>query len=156
MFSDMINNQWLWLGAAGALIVLFGLLLILHRARRRSSEAAGQQQNDEGWRPTGRIDFVGPSDASSSLFGSFVLQAEDSRVVSSVGGLDHHEIRWRKATLKEAKTVVKVYHTELKLAITAKPTASPLPSSATESGLPNEGNDPSLGSIDSGDDKLEG
>jgi hypothetical protein len=48
----------------------------------------------------------------------FVLRAEDARTVSSIGGLDHHEIRWRKATLNEAKKVVLAYHKQLNLVTT--------------------------------------
>jgi hypothetical protein len=37
---------------------------------------------------------------------AIILQAEDTRIVDSMGGVEHREIRWRKATLDEAKAVV--------------------------------------------------
>jgi hypothetical protein len=156
MFRDLINNQWFWLGAAGLLIVIFGLLLASYRVRYKSSQATAQDHHEEGWRPTGRIDFVCPMDSNSDPGGSFLLQAEDGRIVNSIGGLEHHEIRWRKATLKEAKMVVKTYHTQLNLATTAGPMVSPSRSLATESELPHGDNDDSVGKVDAADHKVEG
>jgi hypothetical protein len=60
--------------------------------------------------PTRRIDFAGPTDSTPNLQTPF-LQAEDGRIVNSIEGLERHEIRWRNATLKEAKKVVAAYHT---------------------------------------------
>jgi hypothetical protein len=113
---DVIGNQWFWLGAAGFFMILLGI--IVYKARRPSAEA-GQAQED-GWIPTGRIDFQGPTDTDPNATGDFLLQAEETRTVHSIGGIDHHEIRWRRATLNEAKKVVTAYHAELKL------TAAPL------------------------------
>ena len=36
-----------------------------------------------------------------------------------MGGVEHREIRWRKATLDEAKAVVVAYHAQRNLAMTA-------------------------------------
>jgi hypothetical protein len=36
-----------------------------------------------------------------------------------MGGVEHREIRWRKATLDEAKTVIVGYHAQRNLAMTA-------------------------------------
>ena len=76
------------------------------------------QAQQAGWTPTGRIDFMGPTDIDPDSIGNFLLQAEDTRIVSSVGGVDHREIRWRKATLNEAKKVVLAYHAQRNLATT--------------------------------------
>jgi hypothetical protein len=65
-----------------------------------------------GWTPTGRIDFVDPQS-----IGDFVLQVEETRIVDS--GVEHREIRWRKATLDEAKTVLISYHAQRNLSMTA-------------------------------------
>jgi len=50
---------------------------------------------------------------------NFILQAEDTRIVDSMGGVEHREIRWRKATLDEAKAGVVAYHAQRNLAMTA-------------------------------------
>jgi hypothetical protein len=125
MVWNVIGNQWFWLAAAGFFMVLLGI--IVHRTRRPTADA-GQAQED-GWVPTGRIDFQGSTDSDPNVVGNFLLQAEETRTVHSIGGIDHHEIRWRRATLNEAKKVVLAYHSELKL------TAAPLlgPRSADES-----------------------
>ena len=118
MMWDAIANQWLWLGAA----VFFGILLVLlavynvHRSKLR--DARSDQHG--GWSPTGRIDFAGPTESGPDAIGNFLLQAEDTRIVNSIGGVDHHEIRWRKATLNEAKKVVLAYHAQLNLSATAE------------------------------------
>src|SRR5579872_5991213 len=111
-----INNPWLWLAAAGTFIALFGLLLSYNRRRSRVQET--MQAQHDGWTPTGRIDFMGPTDIEPDSIGNFLLQAEDTRIVNSVGGVDHREIRWRKATLNEAKKVVLSYHAQRNLATT--------------------------------------
>jgi hypothetical protein len=111
MVWNVISDQWFWLGAAAFFMILLGI--ILHIARRPRAEA-GQAQED-GWVPTGRIDFQGPTDSDPNMIGNFLLQAEETRTVHSIGGIDHHEIRWRRATLNEAKKVVMAYHAELKL-----------------------------------------
>jgi hypothetical protein len=48
-----------------------------------------------------------------------VLRVEETRVVNSPVGLEHREIRWRGATLEEAKTVMVSYHVQRNLAMTA-------------------------------------
>jgi hypothetical protein len=111
-----ITNPWLWLAAATAFIVLLGFLLTYNARRSRTQEALRAQQT--GWTPTGRIDFAGPTDVDPDAIGNFLLQAEDTRIVNSVGGVDHREIRWRRATLSEAKKVVLAYHAQRNLATT--------------------------------------
>ena len=115
MLWDRINNlfanQWFWFGAAGILVVLVWVAASkFHNSK--PSEAIPDQQN--GWTPTGRIDFLNPQS-----MGNFILQAEDTRIVESLGGVEHREIRWRKATLDEAKTVVVAYHWQRNLTMAA-------------------------------------
>jgi hypothetical protein len=43
----------------------------------------------------------------------FILQAEDIRLLVSFSGIERKEIRWRKATLKEAKRVVFTFHQQM-------------------------------------------
>jgi hypothetical protein len=63
---------------------------------------------------TGRIDFVDPPSK-----GELVLQVEDTQIANSPGGVQHREIRWRRATLGEAKMVLVSYHAQRKLLMSA-------------------------------------
>jgi hypothetical protein len=109
---ETIPTQWLWFGAAGIVVIIFGVFAAYKFYKSKSYDAI--QDNQDGWTPTGRIDFL-----NSRSIGNFVLQAEDTRIVDSMGGVEHREIRWRKATLDEAKTVVVAYHAQRNLAMTA-------------------------------------
>jgi hypothetical protein len=154
MLQNMVDNQWFWLGAAGLLIVVLGLLVTAHRIRGPSTEAAAQDQQGEGWSPTGRIDFASQGDPNDSTAG-FLLQAEDARIVNSVGGLEHHQTRWRRATLKEAKKVVKAYHEKLDLPMTARSLASSLSSNNAQAELQNGAHDLPAARIDAPDGMVE-
>jgi len=62
------------------------------------------------WQPTGKIDFhCAESPKDHKLPTVFVLRVEDYRTVESISGVEHVEIRWRNATLAEAKAVVVVH-----------------------------------------------
>jgi len=118
MLWDTITNQWFWFSAAGVFAVLTGIFGVYSFYKRgaysfykpKPYDVIHDQQN--GWTPTGRIDFL---DSGSS---KFVLQAEDTRIVNSMSGVEHRQIRWRKATLDEAKAVVVAYHARLNLTMT--------------------------------------
>jgi hypothetical protein len=59
------------------------------------------------WQPTGKIDFhCAELPKDHKLPTVFVLRVEDYRTVESISGVEHVEIRWRNATLAEAKAVV--------------------------------------------------
>ena len=112
---DTISDQWIWIIAAGIFVVFVAALAAysLNKPKQHDktkSNAAAQN----GWTPTGRIDFVDPQS-----IGDFVLQVEETRIVDSVGGVEHREIRWRKATLDEVKTVLISYHAQRNLSMTA-------------------------------------
>jgi len=65
------------------------------------------------WVPTGRIDLAtryNGNGADHDQPGEFRLMVEERRIVESVTGLENLEIRWRQATLREAKVVVVQYH----------------------------------------------
>ena len=65
------------------------------------------------WVPTGRIDFasrVTSQAAETDEPSDFKLIVEERRIVESATGLENLEIRWRQATLREAKIVVAQYH----------------------------------------------
>jgi hypothetical protein len=112
---ETIPDQWIWLSAAAVFVVF--VAAIAARSLRKpkphdktKSNAAAQN----GWTATGRIDFVDPQSK-----GDFVLQVEETRIVDTMGGVEHREIRWRKATLDEAKTVLVSYHAQRNLTMTA-------------------------------------
>jgi hypothetical protein len=65
------------------------------------------------WVPTGRIDFATRFNghaAEADEPREFKLIVEERRIVESATGLENLEIRWRQATLREAKIVVVQYH----------------------------------------------
>ena len=110
-----ITDQWIWFGAAVVLMVLVVLVGVLASNKFYKSKAYEPvEHKQDGWTPTGRVDFIDPQST-----GNLVLQAEDTQIVDSIGGVEHREIRWRKATLDEAKTVVVAYHAQRNLAMTA-------------------------------------
>ena len=120
-----------WLVLAAALVVAIVGYLV---ARRGGVGAAGPSEAGKvisDWTPTGRIDFAGPSmDATTAdTPASFFLQAEDIRLLVSFSGIERKEIRWRKATLSEAKKVVNVFHRQL-----ASRTGSASPAAASSGG----------------------
>jgi hypothetical protein len=106
IIQELIASPWFWLGAAS----IFAALLAFAAYRAAQPKEPGGNSEDNSWVPTGRIDFVGPTGPDPAAHGKFSLQAEDTRVVNSIGGVEHHEIRWRNATLREAKKVVTLYH----------------------------------------------
>jgi hypothetical protein len=67
----------------------------------------------QDWVPTGRIDFAtrlyGNPEASDQP-SEFKLLVEERRIVESITGNENLEIRWRLATLNEAKVVVSQFH----------------------------------------------
>jgi hypothetical protein len=112
---ETIPDLWIWLSAAAVFVVF--VAAITARSLRKpkphdkiKSNAAAQN----GWMATGRIDFVDPQSK-----GEFILQVEETRIVDTMGGVEHREIRWRRATLDEAKTVLVSYHAQRSLTMTA-------------------------------------
>jgi hypothetical protein len=117
--SDILRvagaSSLFWIGLAVVLVIA----VIGYWLSRRS--AAGLMVGGEhgrvvhDWMPTGRIDFAGPSmdEGAAETPASFYLQAEDIRLLISLSGIERKEIRWRKATLNEAKRVVNVFHRQM-------------------------------------------
>ena len=71
-----------------------------------------------------------------------------------MGGVEHREIRWRKATLDEAKAVVVAYHAQRNLAMTANfIVSSPI---RRRSGIDNEQQKTQLGKDEAPDGKSGG
>ena len=142
-----ITDQWLWFGAAVVLVVLVGVLAANKFYKSKPYEPVEHKQ--DAWTPTGRVDFIDPQST-----GNFVLQAEDTQIVDSIGGVEHREIRWRKATLDEARTVVVAFHAQRNLAMTANfIVSSPIRRS---SGMDNEQQETQLGKDEAPDGKSQG
>jgi hypothetical protein len=112
---DTISDQWLWICAAGAFVIFVGALATrsLYKSKPHD-KTKSHAVAPNGWTPTGRIDFVDPQSK-----GDFILQVEETRIVDSMGGIEHREIQWRKARLDEAKTVLVSYHAQRNLTMTA-------------------------------------
>jgi hypothetical protein len=115
MTWDAIFEQWPWFGAAaGVLVVVVGVLVLLKPKSKRRPVTSSSAADNKGWILTGRIDFVDPHSV-----GELVLQVEETQIINSPGGVEHREIRWRRATLDEAKMVLVSYHAQRKLSMTA-------------------------------------
>jgi hypothetical protein len=140
MFWEVITNQWLWLSAAVIFALLLGGIAAFNFRRSKPPDEIHDQK--DGWTPSGRIDFLDPD-----AIGNFVLQAEVTRIVTSMGGIEHREIRWRRATLNEAKKVVIAYHAQLNLATVA---AFDVNSAGSDPARPDLGNEPQNAPAESG------
>jgi hypothetical protein len=148
---DAITDQWPWFAAAAAvLVVLVGAFVAYSFYKPKPQRDDPIQNRQEGWSPTGRIDFM---DRQSS--GDFVLQVEDTRIADSVSGVEHREIRWRKATLDEAKRVIVAYHAQRNLARTANFIVTS-PSVVRQPDLQTEQPEIQLGKDEASDGKPEG
>jgi hypothetical protein len=109
---DAGSNSIFWFGLAIILVLAIVGYLMARRANVDSTPVAEGAKVVQDWIPTGRIDFAGPSmDANiADTPALFYLQAEDVRLLVSFSGIERKEIRWRRATLKEAKRVVFTFH----------------------------------------------
>jgi hypothetical protein len=109
-----ILQQWLWFAAAAAVfVVAIGLLMVLKPNANRQPETVGIDPDRTGWSLTQRIDFT-----DDRAVGELVLQVEESRSIVGSTGLEHREIRWRKATVEEAKAILRSYNSQHNLAMT--------------------------------------
>jgi hypothetical protein len=89
--------------AASGLVTLY---LGLRKEKQREDDAVAKSE----WQPTGKIDFHSaemPKEDNTPA--AFLLRVEEYRTVESISGVEHTEIRWRKATLAEAKSVLVVH-----------------------------------------------
>jgi hypothetical protein len=117
---DVILQGWPWFGAAAVVFVLaVGLCIVLKPRSKRQAEKAAEGADQIGWMLTGRIDFTDPQSV-----GALVLEVEETRISMSPSGVEHREIRWRRATLPEAKMVLESYHAQENLAMSAAFTAT--------------------------------
>jgi hypothetical protein len=108
---NAILQQWPWFAAAAAVLaVVIALLVLLKPKTKRQISITSSAGDNKEWTLTGRIDFDDPHSA-----GEHVLQVEETRIVKSPGGVEHREIRWRRATLDEVKMVLVSYHAQRNL-----------------------------------------
>jgi hypothetical protein len=116
LLAEAGSSSLFWIGLATVLVLaLVGYWLTLRSAAATSSAAGEHGRVVHDWMPTGRIDFAGPTMEAHAADtpASFYLQAEDIRLLISLSGIERKEIRWRKATLNEAKRVVNVFHRQM-------------------------------------------
>jgi hypothetical protein len=104
-----------WMALAIILVIAIVGYIVTRRAFVDPSRPGEDVKVVHDWIPTGRIDFAGPSIDSSApeTPASFYLQAEEIRLLVSFSGIERREIRWRKATLNEAKRVVNIFHRQM-------------------------------------------
>ena len=116
MFDDLtwgtILEQWPWFGGAAAVLVIaVGMLIAVKPKSNAPSKTTYTVADGKDWRLTGWVDF-----ADSGPVTGLVLQVEETQTSISPTGAEHHEIRWRRGTLSEAKMVLESYHAQRNLA----------------------------------------
>ena len=92
-----------YLPYAAAVLVLIGVIGLIWSRRSKPQKAEDLPcEVVTDWRPTGKIDFA-RRDINGKPDGSlFCLQTEEYRLLQSMSGTKHVEVRWRAATLEEA------------------------------------------------------
>ena len=132
LLRDAGASSIFWIGLAIILAIALIGYLITRRASVDPSHLGEEVKVVHDWVPTGRIDFAGPSmDASAAdTPASFYLKAEDIRLLVSFSGIERKEIRWRNATLNEAKRVVNIFNRQMakepdRITENATPAAAP-------------------------------
>jgi plastocyanin len=115
LLLDASSSSVFWMGLALVLIVAIVGYIMARRPFADPTSVAESAKVVHDWIPTGRIDFAGPSmDVNAAdVPAAFYLQAEDIRILISISGIERKEIRWRKATLTEAKRVVNIFHRQM-------------------------------------------
>jgi hypothetical protein len=84
--------------------VATAVLSLLLRKSKKPNEIVTSE-----WQATGKIDFHCAEAPKYDKPAAFLLRVEDRRTVESISGVEHVKIRWRNATLAEAKDVVVAY-----------------------------------------------
>ena len=100
--------------AAVVCVIAVGLYIALKPKPKRQPETVAHAADEKDWIFTGRFDFADPQSV-----GALVLEVEETRISESPSGVEHREIRWRRATLPEAKMVLESYHTQQNLPMSA-------------------------------------
>ena len=90
-----------------ALLIVAVMLVFRARTREQRVAAVANVKVMRDWQPTGNINFMVPEDAADQ--DKFMLEVEENREIELLGGGTSLEIRFRLATLDEAKRIVKGY-----------------------------------------------
>jgi hypothetical protein len=107
-----ILEQWPFGAAAAVLVIAVGMLIAVKPKSKAPSKTTDTVADTKDWRLTGRIDF-----ADSQPVAGLVLEVEETQTSISPTGAEHHEIRWRRGTLSEAKMILESYHAQRNLAM---------------------------------------
>ena len=117
---DEILQAWPWFGAAvGVFVVAVGMLIAVKPKSNAPSKTTYTVADGKDWRLTGWIDF-----ADSQPVAGLVLEVEETQTSISPSGVEHHEFRWRRGTLSEAKMVLESYHAQQNFATSGTFTAT--------------------------------
>jgi hypothetical protein len=109
VFASLANPQIL-----EVLFVLLAVVVAIALVTLLWSHLKGKPEefvvNASEWQPTSRIDFhCVNSLRDDKAPAAFLLRVEHYRTVEGVSGVKRTEIRWRNATLEEAKLIVVLY-----------------------------------------------
>jgi hypothetical protein len=103
----------LFIGIAACLVALGAIGAVWGQDYWRQRTAQRELKPILDWRPTLRMDARATAEAELSEDDNFpanwTLQTEEIRLVESVGGYPHVEIRWRPATRREVRDFVSTY-----------------------------------------------
>jgi hypothetical protein len=95
------------------LVVCGGVYYAIRLTRPPSdSTYTYEAQVKRDWMTTGRINFAGDWEKISNEHTphNLFVQVEETRITENIGGGSNIEIRWRSASLGEAKQIVSRYH----------------------------------------------
>jgi hypothetical protein len=81
-------------------------LVASRRGRPKSPTLEDLTAIVKDWAPSGKIDFSFPDETNATEPAIFALRIEEIRLRQSVSGARLAEVRWRNATMQEAKRVV--------------------------------------------------
>ncbi len=91
-----------YVACAAIALGVIGLALPYRKPRQTQPMDTDPCKVVSDWRPTGKLDFT---QTGSDAAPRFYLQTEEYRVLQSLSGTKHVEVRWRPATLDEAKRI---------------------------------------------------
>jgi hypothetical protein len=103
-----LDEKSYWIAIAIALGLVLGALIIIYGIRKGRRTAPANEVIDgilkTDWTRTGNIDFRTTS-VESTLPQQLILRVEEKKIVENSMGEDVMQLRWRLATLDEAKEV---------------------------------------------------
>ena len=92
---DAILQAWPWFAAAALVfVVAVGLFIAVKPKHKRQPDTTADAADKMEWTLTRRIDLADPESV-----GTFVVEVEETRISTSPTGVEHREVRWRRATL---------------------------------------------------------